>query len=118
MENVIREELTAFMSRTGGQAQAALLVRRDGLPVAYVAPGLDVKLISALTALALGSLKRMGEELKLGASKNVFVYFENKLMLLWPVKDLYIVVIAGIDANLGLLMLELERLGRRLSEAL
>ena len=118
MESAVREELSAFLSRSGGQALGVVLSRKDGLPVASVAPGVEPKLVSALTALALGSLRRMGEELKVGATKQVVAYFENRLVLVWPVKDLYIVVLATSDANLGLLLLEVERLANRLSNIL
>ncbi|WP_258870205.1 roadblock/LC7 domain-containing protein [Pyrobaculum aerophilum] len=118
MESAIREELNTFINRTAGQAIAAVVVRRDGLPVAAIAPGIDVKLVSALAALSLGSLRRMGEELKMGSSRGVVAYFENRLVVFWPVRDLYVVVLSPAEANLGLLMLELERLAKRLGEIL
>ncbi|AFA39953.1 putative distant relative of homeotic protein bithoraxoid [Pyrobaculum oguniense TE7] len=115
LESRYKEELSTFLSRVGGDVQAVVLARRDGLPVAHISPGMDAKTVAALTALALGSLKRVGEELKIGSVRNFIAYYENRVLLAWPAKDLYVIAVASPDANLGLIMLELERLAKRLA---
>lgn len=118
MEEKLRGELSTLISRTGGDVGSVLLIRRDGLPVAAVAPGADVKLVSAISALAMGALKRAGEELKSGFLKMAIVTYENKSLLIYPVKDLYVVALMSPDSNLGLVLLEVEKLAKRLQESL
>lgn len=118
MEDRLRGELSALITRSGGDVNSALLIRRDGLPVAAVAPGTDVKLVAAISALAMGALKRAGEELKGGALKMSIVAYENKSLLIYPVKELYIVAMMSPESNLGLVLLEVEKLAKRLQEIL
>lgn len=94
----------------------AVVARRDGLPVASVAPGIDPKMLAALSALALGSLRKVEEELKVGGVRQVVAYYDARVIVMWPVKELYIIAVANADANIGLIFLELERLAKRLAE--
>lgn len=116
MEEKYKSELSSFITRTGGDVHAVLLVRRDGLPVSAVAPGTDVKLISAISALAMGALRRVGEELKSGSFKMSIISYESRTLLIQPTRDIYIVALMSPEANLGLVLLELEKLSRRLQE--
>lgn len=118
MEEKLRGELNAFISRTGGDVNVVLLVRKDGLPVAAIAPGADIKLISAISALAMGALRRVGEELRSGAFKMSIISYESRNILIYPVRDIYIVSLMSPEANLGLVLLEVEKLARRLQEIL
>ncbi|MEM0370535.1 MAG: roadblock/LC7 domain-containing protein [Pyrobaculum sp.] len=116
MEERLRGELGMLINRTGGDVNSILLIRRDGLPVAAVAPGTDVKLVAAISALAMGALKRVGEELKGGVFKMSIISYENKSLLIYPVKDLYIIALLSPESNLGLVLLEVEKLAKRLLE--
>ncbi len=118
MEEKYRSELSSFVTRSGGDVHAALLVRKDGLPVSAIAPGADVKLISAISALAMGALRRVGEELKSGSFKMSIISYESRSLLIYPVRDVYIVALISPEANLGLVLLEVEKLARRLQELL
>ncbi|ACB39066.1 roadblock/LC7 domain-containing protein [Pyrobaculum neutrophilum] len=116
MESKYREELSLFLSRTGGDVLGAVMARRDGLPVASAAPGMDPKAISALAALALGTLRKVGDELKIGGVRQVVAYYDSRVIVMWPARELYIIAVANADANIGLIFLELERLAKRLAE--
>jgi len=118
MESRLKEELSTFMSRMGGEVHGVGLIRRDGLIISHIFPGGDPKLAAALTALSLGALRRTGEELKVGSLRHFVVYYDQRVVVVWPVKDVYIGVFAQPEVNLGLLMLELERLAKRLAEIL
>lgn len=116
LEDLIKDELAAFMSRSGGDVSGALVARRDGLPVAYIMPTGDPKLVAAMWALARGALVRFGEELKLGELKHAIVQYEDRLVLIKAIKGLCLVALASPNANVGLLLLELDRLTDRLAE--
>ena len=116
IESRIRDLLSEFLARSGGDVTGVVLSRGDGLPVAYVLPTGDPKLVSAMWALAAGSIKRLGEELKIGSGRYAVLTYEHKNLIVYRVKDLYLLALANPNANLGLILLEMERLQTKISE--
>ncbi len=58
--------LEEFMSRVFPDVIGALVVRRDGLPVAFkVSSEFNAKVVSAMVAIARSTIDRLGAELSL-----------------------------------------------------
>jgi len=114
----IESALDDFMRRTSPDTRGALISRKDGLPVASrVSINLNSKLASAMVAIAKNSLERLGKELELGMPTVVVsLYQKSTLLLSLITNELILAVIAEPETNLGLLMLEIERLQIRLRQ--
>ncbi|WP_243671496.1 roadblock/LC7 domain-containing protein [Vulcanisaeta sp. JCM 16161] len=70
MESSVGKEvvntLEEFMSRVFPDVIGALVVRRDGLPVAFkVSSEFNAKVVSAMVAIARSTIDRLGAELSL-----------------------------------------------------
>jgi len=112
--------LEEFMGRVYPDVVGALVVRRDGLPVAFKVGGeFNAKVVSAMVAIARSTIDRLGAELNLGESViNVAQYTRNTLLITPLSKELILAAIAKPDPNLGLILIEVEKLKDKLTKIL
>ncbi|ADN49733.1 roadblock/LC7 domain-containing protein [Vulcanisaeta distributa] len=124
MESSVGKEvvnaLEEFMNRVFPDIVGALVVRRDGLPVAFKVSGeFNAKVVSAMVAIARSTMDRLGAELGLGESViSVSQYTRNTLLVAPLSKDLILTAIAKPEPNLGLILLEIEKLKDKLTKIL
>ncbi|MGC8606634.1 MAG: roadblock/LC7 domain-containing protein [Vulcanisaeta sp.] len=124
MESSVGKEvvdtLEEFMSRVFPDIIGALVVRRDGLPVAFkVSNEFNAKVVSAMVAIARSTIDRLGVELSLGEPAISIVQYTKDTLLIAPLsKDLILTAIAKPEPNLGLILLEIEKLKDKLTKIL
>ncbi|GAB6945500.1 roadblock/LC7 domain-containing protein [Vulcanisaeta sp. JCM 14467] len=124
MESSVGKEvvdaLEEFMGRVFPDIVGALVVRRDGLPVAFRVSGeFNAKVVSAMVAIARSTMDRLGAELGLGEPViNIAQYSKNTLLIAPISKDLILTAIAKQDPNLGLILLEIDKLKDKLTKIL
>ncbi|WP_054842687.1 roadblock/LC7 domain-containing protein [Vulcanisaeta distributa] len=124
MESSVGKEvvdtLEEFMSRVFPDVIGALVVRRDGLPVAFkVSNEFNAKVVSAMVAIARSTIDRLGAELSLGEPTISIVQYTKDTLLIAPLsKDLILTAIAKPEPNLGLILLEIEKLRDKLMKIL
>jgi hypothetical protein len=124
MESSVGKEiintLEEFMGRVYPDVVGALVIRRDGLPVAFkVSSELNAKVVSAMVAIAKSAIDRLGVELGLGEPIiNIAQYTRNTLLIAPLSKDLILTAIAKPDPNLGLILIEVEKLKDKLIKIL
>ncbi|WP_243680493.1 roadblock/LC7 domain-containing protein [Vulcanisaeta souniana] len=115
------DALEEFMGRVFPDIVGALVVRRDGLPVAFKVGGeFNAKVVSAMVAIARSTIDRLGAELGLGGESVISVsqYTRNTLLVAPLSKDLILTAIAKPDPNLGLVLLEIDKLKDKLTKIL
>ncbi|MCG2863449.1 MAG: roadblock/LC7 domain-containing protein [Vulcanisaeta sp.] len=112
--------LEEFMDKVYPDVIGALVIRRDGLPVAFKVSGeLNAKVVSAMAAIAKSAIDRLGVELGLGEPIiNIAQYTRNTLLIAPLSKDLILTAIAKPDPNLGLILIEIEKLKDKLIKIL
>nr|KJR71657.1 MAG: dynein regulation protein LC7 [Vulcanisaeta sp. AZ3] len=113
--------LDDFMGRVSPDVVGALIARRDGLLVVSRVGGgeINAKVISALSAVARHTIDRLGVELNLGDPiMEIAQYTKNTLLFVPLGKDLMLITIARPDANLGLILLEIDELKDKLLKVL
>lgn len=120
MGKEVVDTLEEFMSRVFPDIVGALVVRRDGLPVAFkVSNEFNAKVVSAMVAIARGTIDRLGVELSLGEPAISIVQYTKDTLLIAPLsKDLILTAIAKPEPNLGLILLEIEKLKDKLTKIL
>mgnify|MGYP000020468205 CR=1 FL=1 len=117
----VLEQLRGILSnlerRTGITATA--VVRRDGLLIAHdFTTAEDPRLVAALAASLVGSAERAVSELKKGKISYIATMAEEGLMLTVRSGDVILVALAPKDANLGLILLEVERASKQIEQVL
>ncbi|MGC8543072.1 MAG: roadblock/LC7 domain-containing protein [Vulcanisaeta sp.] len=112
--------LEEFMGRVFPDVVGALVVRRDGLPVAFKVGGeFNAKVVSAMVAIARSTIDRLGAELSLGEPTISITQYTRNTLLITPLsKELILTAIAKPDSNLGLILLEIEKLKDKLTKIL
>jgi hypothetical protein len=124
MESSVGKEiinaLEEFMGRVYLDVVGALVVRRDGLPVAFKVGGeFNAKIVSAMVAIGKSAIDRLGVELGLGEPViNIAQYTRNSLLIAPLSKDLILTAITKPEPNLGLILIEIEKLKDKLTKIL
>ena len=120
MGKEVVDTLEEFMGRVFPDVIGALVVRRDGLPVAFKVSGeFNAKVVSAMVAIARSTIDRLGAELSLGEPTISIVQYTKDTLLVAPLsKDLILTAIAKPEPNLGLILLEIEKLKDKLTKIL
>lgn len=117
-----RQELESILAelRKVGDIDASAIVRRDGLMVASDMPNyVDARTIAAMTAALVGTAETSVSELKLGEFGQVIVEsVEGKLVATGAGELAILACLVSKDANLGLVLLSMEKSSKRIAEIL
>lgn len=120
VEREISNVLEEFMSRVYPDVVGSVIVRRDGLPIASkITSEFNIKLVSAMIAIAKNTVERLGVELTVGEPIiTIMQYTKNSLLLVPLSKDLVLSAITKQEPNLGLIMLEVDKVRDKLVKIL
>ena len=117
-----RQQLEAILAelRKVGDIDASAIVRRDGLMVASDMPNyVDGRTIAAMTAALVGTAETSVGELKLGDFEQIIVESsEGKLVATGAGKLAILACLVGKNANLGLVLLSMEKSSKHIAEIL
>jgi len=105
------EKVLSVLNAETSDISASAIVRKDGLVVASILPkrGVDERMLAAMTALALGLGGRVVESLDQGRLRKVIIEGEKGQMVIMGVRSLILAVLARKDANMGLVLLSMEK---------
>lgn len=100
--------------------KAAAVVRRDGLVVVHTLPdGVDPKIVAAMTAAIVGTSEMATVQLAQGRFVRAIVESEQgKLLSLGAGEEALLVALVYDDANLGLVLMALERAAKQVERIL
>lgn len=98
--------------------QASAIVSVDGLIIASALPGnVEEDRVSAMSAAMLSLGERISIELQRGSLDQVYIRGDNGYVLLTSVgHEAVLTVMAGVNAKLGLIFLDIKRTAIALSE--
>ncbi len=109
----VREELMKVLRELERRAEVpgCGVVRRDGLMIVSDLPsGVDARRVAAMTAAIVGTAERSTLELEQGEFRQTIVEGKNgKMIAIGAGPDAILFALARPDANLGLILLEMER---------
>ena len=97
--------------RDAAEAKGAIVVGKDGLTLSQVGviDG-DIESIGALASNSLRSPQSLGEQLGSGGLVQVLVQFERGAVVVEPLTEDYVLVmVAGEDANIGMIRYALRK---------
>ncbi|HKZ99209.1 MAG TPA: roadblock/LC7 domain-containing protein [Thermoplasmata archaeon] len=99
---------------------AAAVVRRDGLVITHTFPdGVDPKIVAAMTAAIVGTSEMATVQLAQGRFTRALIESEDgKLISTGAGDEALLVALAYKDANLGLVLMALDRAARDVEEIL
>ena len=99
--------------------EAVCLVARDGFLLDSIARnGIDKEMIGAIASSGFGASDSMGRQLDKGAMTISMIEFDKGPVLLAPIgTDAFLVIVAGKDANLGMIRLKLKKHSHELALA-
>jgi len=114
LESVI-EEVTSVRD-----IRAAAVVRRDGLIITHNLPdGVDPKTTAAMTAAIVGTSEMATVQLGQGRFEQALIESEGgKLVSTGAGDQALVIALAYKDANLGLVLMALQRASRKVDEIL
>ncbi len=100
--------------------KAAAVVRRDGLVVVHTLPNtIDPKLVAAMLAAIVGASEMATEALEQGRFQRAIIESdEGKLLSTGAGEEALLVSLVYSDANLGLVLMAMEKAARRIDEIL
>ncbi|RKY64951.1 MAG: hypothetical protein DRQ08_06695 [Candidatus Latescibacterota bacterium] len=105
--------------RNEAEAEGSMIVGRDGLTLSQVGAIGDVESIGALASNSLRSPQSLGEQLGNGGLVQVLMQFERGVVVVEPLTEDYVLVmVAGEDANIGMMRYALRKHKVDLIEAL
>ena len=93
----------------GPSIRAVVVGRKDGLPIAHYG-NVNAKIFAAFISLISGTLNRVGSEIGGGELSYAVVHYQNGVIVLKSKDIVNVAVVANSDANLGLILLEMDRL--------
>src|SRR5438132_1219035 len=101
-------------------AKAAAIVRRDGLVVTHTLPeGVDPKIVAAMTAAIVGTSEMATIQLSQGRFVRAIVESDHgKLLSLGAGEEALLVALVYDDANLGLVLMAMERAAKQVERIL
>jgi len=91
--------------------QASAIVSADGLIIASALPhNVEEDRVSAMSAAMLSLGERISLELRRGELDQVYIRGDNGYVMLMAVgEDAVLTIMAGVDAKLGLIFLDIKR---------
>lgn len=94
--------------------KAAAVVRRDGLVITHTLPeGVDPKIVAAMTAAIVGTSEMATVQLAQGRFERAIIESdEGKLLSLGAGEEALLVALVYKDANLGLVLMGMEKAAR------
>jgi len=100
--------------------KSAAVVRRDGLVVTHTLPdGVDPKIVAAMTAAIVGTSEMATIQLSQGRFVRAIVESEQgKLLSVGAGEEALLVALVYDDANLGLVLMAMERAAKQVEEIL
>ncbi len=100
--------------------KAAAVVRRDGLVITHTLPdGVDPNLVAAMTAAIVGTSEMATVQLAQGRFQRAIVESdEGKLLSVGAGEEALLVALVYKDANLGLVLMGMEKAARQVAEIL
>jgi predicted regulator of Ras-like GTPase activity (Roadblock/LC7/MglB family) len=100
--------------------KSAAVVRRDGLVVTHTFPdGVDPKIVAAMTAAIVGTSEMASIQLAQGRFIRAIIESdEGKLLSLGAGDEALLVALVYDDANLGLVLMAMERAARQVETIL
>lgn len=117
-----RQELESLLAelRKVSDIEASAIVRRDGLMVASDMPNyVDGRTIAAMTASLVGTGETSVGELKLGEfGQAIIESTEGKLVAMGAGKQAVLACLVGKEANLGLVLVSMDKSSKRIGEIL
>ena len=110
-EQMIQELRALRDSSEAGAVEAAAVVSQDGLSMAtMLPPDVEEDRVSAMSAAMLSLGERIASELGRGELNEVYIKGETGYVILMAVGDeAVLTVLAGKDAKLGLIFLDMGR---------
>ncbi len=100
--------------------KAAAVVRRDGLVVVHTLPdGVDPKVVAAMTAAIVGTAEMATVTLEQGRFQRAIIESdEGKLLSTGAGEEALLVTLVYSDANLGLVLMAMDKTARQIEESL
>lgn len=100
--------------------KSAAVVRRDGLVVTHTLPeGVDPRIVAAMTAAIVGTSEMATVQLAQGRFVRAIVESDDgKLLSLGAGEEAILVALVYDDANLGLVLMAMERAAKRVEDIL
>ena len=100
--------------------KAAAVVRRDGLVVVHTLPStIDPKMVAAMLAAIVGASEMATEALQQGRFQRAIIESDQgKLLSTGAGDEALLVALVYSDANLGLILMAMEKAARRIDELL
>jgi len=100
--------------------KSAAVVRRDGLVVTHTLPeGVDPRIVAAMTAAIVGTSEMATVQLAQGRFVRAIVESDGgKLLSLGAGEEALLVALVYDDANLGLVLMAMERAAKRVEDIL
>jgi uncharacterized protein len=100
--------------------KSAAVVRRDGLVVTHTLPeGVDPRIVAAMTAAIVGTAEMATVQLAQGRFVRAIVESdEGKLLSIGAGEEALLVALVYDDANLGLVLMALERAAKQVETIL
>ncbi len=100
--------------------KAAAIVRRDGLVITHTLPdGVDPKLVAAMTAAIVGTSEMATVQLAQGRFARAIIESDGgKLLSTGAGEEALLVALVYKDANLGLVLMAMEKAARQVDEIL
>lgn len=100
--------------------RAAAIVRRDGLVITHNLPdGVDPKLVAAMTAAIVGTSEMATLQLAQGPfARAVIEAQDGKMISMGAGEEALLVALVYKDANLGLVLMGMDRVAKRVDEIL
>jgi predicted regulator of Ras-like GTPase activity (Roadblock/LC7/MglB family) len=100
--------------------KAAAVVRRDGLVITHTLPdGVDPKIVAAMTAAIVGTSEMATVQLSQGRFERAIIESdEGKLLSLGAGEEALLVALVYKDANLGLVLMGMEKAAHLVDEIL
>lgn len=104
----IKDVLDGLVQMPG--LEGAVLVSKDGFVIdSAAAKSMDAEEIGAIFAGATGPSEVIGERLAMGSLKQSMLEYEKGIIIVVSVKDSFLAVMAGNDANLGLVRINTKK---------
>jgi len=114
-----------FVARCGPDIEGLVITRPDGLVIysyRFREQRMDERAISAMVTAAVGSSRRIFRQLKNGNVSLVLIEGDAGKLIIRPVsidgREVFIGILTHGEANLGLILLELDRYASKLREIL